>query len=206
MSTKSERSKSVSKPKQRSKGSKSRSPKSSRLTQPVIGLDLSLTATGLVVWDGESILRRRRYKTYPYSPADGLKMAPSGQVAPDRFKGDEDERIEWLRRKVKANVRKFQPNLCVIEGHAFGAQGRAKTVLSELAGVIKNQLLRTDVLYVVLAPTSLKKYATGNGKASKFEMIVEAKKFDRTLGTDDEADALHLARWGAENYHELVDD
>lgn len=164
-----------------------------------------MTATGLVVWDGETILRRRRYKTYPVNPAVGLKEAPQGQLAPDRFKGDEDERIEWLRKKVKANIRKFQPSIIVIEGHSFGSQGRAKTVLSELAGVIKNQILRLDMIYVVVAPTSLKKYATGNGKASKVEMIHAAKQFDRTLGTDDEADALHLARLGFEKFDELID-
>lgn len=182
----------------------SRSRKSSP-SQPVIGLDLSLTATGLVVWNGEQVLRRRRYKTEPVAPSDGLKARPQGQLARDRFKGSEDERIEWLRRKVAANIRKFQPILVVIEGHSFGSQGRGKTILAELHGVVKNQLLRMEMIYVLVAPPTLKKFATGDGRADKVTMIGAAKQFDRELGTDDEADALHLARFGMENLSDLVD-
>lgn len=172
--------------------------------QPVVGLDLSLTATGLVVWDGERILRRRRYKTFPVTPGEGLKEAPRGQLAQDRFKGDDDERIEWLRKKIAMNIRKFKPSIVVIESKHFAAKGSAKKV-DELQGVVKNHLLRKDMIYVLVAPPTLKKFATGDARASKMEMIVAAKKFDRTLGTDDEADALHLARIGIEQFDALID-
>lgn len=184
-----------------------RSRKSSRSRHVVMGLDLSIRATGMVVWDGERVLRRRRYKSEPISvPRDLKDDPPQGQLAPDRFKGEEDERIEWLRRKVATNIRKFGVSLVIIEGHAFMAQGRGKTVLAELHGVVKNLLLRKQIAYVVIAPTTLKKEATGNGKASKVEMIAASHRYDRNIGTDDEADAMHLAVFGNANWRKLVDD
>lgn len=186
--------------------SRRRSPRSSPSPQPVLGLDLSLTGTGLVAWDGQQVTRHRRYKTEPVAPSDGLRPRPQGQLAPDRFRGSEEERIEWLRRKVRANVRKFQPKLVVIEGHAFAAKGRGKTVLSELAGVIKNQLHRMEIPFVIVAPTSLKKYATGDGKASKVEMVYAAVRLCRDIADSDQADALHAARFGFENYDNLTEE
>lgn len=170
-----------------------------------MGLDLSICATGLIIWDGEKVLRRRRYKTEPIAPPDGLKGRPTGQLALDRFKGTEEERIEWLRQRVARNIRKFKPAIVIIEGHSFGSQGRGKTVLSELHGVIKNQLIRTEMVFVLVAPPTLKKFATGDGRADKTQMIHTAKVFCSELGTDDEADALHLARFGHEKYRELID-
>lgn len=173
---------------------------------PVLGLDLSLTATGLVVVrpDGK-ILRRRRYKTEPLKDGDGLKLRPRGQLAPDRFVGDDEERIEWHRKNVRRAIRKFGICFCVIEGHAFAARGRGKTVLSELAGVIKNELHRSDVAFVIKTPQQLKAHVTGDGKASKQEVIAAAKKVDRRISDSDTADAWAAAKLGADLYGKLVD-
>lgn len=189
---------------QRGKGGSNRSRKSSRSTV-VMGLDLSLTATGLVVWDGERVLRRRRYKTTPARPADGLKARPNGQHASDLFSGDNEERIEWLRRKVALACDKFAPTLVVIESRNFIAKGAANAV-DELQGVIKNYLHRNEILFVLVAPPTLKLEATGNGRASKLEMIAEAKQYDRSINTDDEADAMHLAALGFRKFAEWVDE
>ena len=49
-----------------------------------------------------------------------------------------------------------------------------------------------------IRPTSLKKFATGKGRASKQEMIAEAEHYIKRPGqplTDNEADAIHICRW-----------
>lgn len=201
-------SKSSAKKKQTENASAASSPKrrSSKSRPPVMGLDLSLTATGLVVWDGRKIKRKRRYKTEPLAPSDGLKLRPRGQLAPDRFRGDDEERIDWLRKKVRATVKKFGICFVVIEGHAFNAKGRGKTVLSELAGVIKNELHRLEVAFVIVTPPALKKSFTGNGKASKVDMVMTAKEYDRSISDSDTADALAAAVFGDKNYENLVDE
>lgn len=184
-----------------SEGGTSRKPR----RRVVMGLDLSLTGTGLVVWDGERILRRRRYKTELVAPSDGLKLRPHGQLAPDRFAGDNEARIEWLRRKAASARRKFQVELVVIESKHFGSKGSAKAV-DELQGVIKNDLHRHEVAFVLRTPNQLKKHLCGNGQASKQEMIAAAKKFDRGISNDDEADAFAAAHEGHEKWREFVED
>lgn len=200
------RSKERSKPSKSSKAGsrKSKQRSSPSVPGPTMGLDLSLTATGLVVWDGSKVLRHRRFKTEPAARSDGLKPRPRGQLAPDRYAGTEEERIEWLRRKVKANVRKFGPCLVAIESKNFVPKGSAKKV-DELQGVIKNLLHRMEIPFVPVAPTTLKKKATGDGRADKMTMIVAAKKFCREISDDDRADALHLARLAWMEYDDLVE-
>lgn len=188
----------------------SRSRRSSRYQAPgpVLGLDLSLTGTGLVVLrpDGK-ILRRRRYKTEPLKDGDGLKPRPRGQLAPDRFVGTDEERIEWHRQRVTRAVKKFGICFCVIEGYAFKAKGRGKTGLSEQAGVIKNALHRMDVAFVIIQPGTLKKHVTGHGDASKQDVIDWAKKNkDRRISDSDTADACAAAQYGVDLYEKLVDE
>ena len=49
---------------------------------------------------------------------------------------------------------------------------------------------------------TLKKFATGNGRADKAAMVEAARPFtDHALG-DDEADAIHVARWAAQTHTE----
>lgn len=59
--------------------------------------------------------------------------------------------------------------------------------------------------FIILAPTSLKKKATGDGKASKVEMVVAASRICREIGDSDQADALHCAVVGWNEYDDLVE-
>lgn len=207
------RSKSSGSTKQRSSASvrKKRSGRSSSRSRrscpsPVLGLDLSLTATGLVVWDGEKILRKRRYKTAPMPQSDGLRVPPHGQRAQDRFLGEDEERINWLKKKILLAVRKYGICFCVIEGHAFGAQGRGKTVLAELAGVVKDALYEEQVAYVTRTPQQIKKHVTGNGKAEKIDVIYAAKAAGQDISDSDTADAWAAAKLGWDEYDSLTSE
>lgn len=208
-SEKSKKRSAVAAPKRRSASAKSASSSQSPRSSPsrvVVGLDLSLTATGVVVWDGNRCQRKRRYKTAPVGEhTDGLKLPPRGQRAPDLFIGDDEERIDWIKKKIRATIRKFPPDLVVIEGHAFGAQSRGKTVLAELHGVIKNLLFRMDIPFVVKTPQSIKKHMTGDGRASKMDMIYAAKQFDRDISDSDTADAFGCAKLGHDCWKDLVE-
>lgn len=137
--------------------------------------------------------------------SDGLKPRPSGQLAPDRFLGEDDERIAWIKRKVLLAIHKFDIAFCVIEGHAFAAKGRGKTQLAELQGVIKDALLDAEVAYVIKTPQQIKKHATGNTKAEKIDLIYAAKEIDRSISDSDTADAFWCAKLGYDCYDELTE-
>lgn len=103
-------------------------------------------------------------------------------------------------KAIEHNVTKVN-----IEGLAFGIRGDATR---DLAGLLFTIIItlrrRTTVEINVIAPTSLKKFATGTGKSDKAAMIeavppeileqfTEAK-FKKTTGLADLCDAYWLSR------------
>jgi Holliday junction resolvasome RuvABC endonuclease subunit len=171
-----------------------------------MGLDPSLTGFGLVVLGPKSrALRLRRYKTEPIPPTDGLKVRDTGQLAPDRYRGELEDRIAWLARKVLVSEAKYKPLAIAIEGYAFVKNSASLSSLHELCGVVKHEIRKTNTLFVVVSPTEVKLHATGNGKASKLDMIYAAKERDPRVNDSDTADAYWVADWLKSNYRKVLD-
>lgn len=84
----------------------------------------------------------------------------------------------------------------VIEDHAFGKQTTNASGVHELHGAVKDMLYASGVCFITQSVGTVKKFATGNGDASKLEMIGAAKPYFPRVWNDDEADALHMARLG----------
>ena len=75
--------------------------------------------------------------------------------------------------------------------------GSAKSALAELNGIIKFWLWRRGIPYVLVAPTTLKKFIMGKGKGEKSLIVREVfKAYGVDAATDDEADACVLAHIG----------
>jgi crossover junction endodeoxyribonuclease RuvC len=89
-------------------------------------------------------------------------------------------------------------DLVVIEHLSFGSHGSATRDLAGLWWLIVRMLDQYDMPLGVVAPGTLKRWATGNGNADKRE--VAAAMIQRWPGTSfrstDEADALALASIG----------
>lgn len=150
------------------------------MTPRVVGLDLSLTATG-----------------YAYHGCRGTIHAK-------HLKGA--ERLAYLRDAVMRLDLSFEnynlpseptrPDLVVMEGYSYASANQAHQV-GELGGVIRLALHEAGVPFVVVAPAALKKYATGKGNANKAAMLQAAWQRLGYEGTDDnEADALWLRAMG----------
>jgi Holliday junction resolvasome RuvABC endonuclease subunit len=123
---------------------------------------------------------------YGYSETQDPPARPADDVA----------RIDFILAKISEIV--HEGDLVVIENNAFNAIGRAKSVLAELNGIIKFWLWRRKIDYVLVAPTTLKKFILGKGKGDKSLILREVYKTYRLdAGTDDEADACVLAHIGA---------
>ena len=139
----------------------------------VMGLDPSLTATGLAFPAGTAHTRK---------PPDGL----AGMA-----------RIAWhLDRLFEANWI-HGTDLVVVEGYSFSSKGNATRDLAELGGVIRYTLWRNGKRWADVPPPTLKIFATGKGTCDKTAMVVAARE---RLGYDglsgDEADALWLRELG----------
>ena len=150
------------------------------------GLDLSLVKTGFaVVEDNGNVLS-----------SGIIKSRPSG-----------DKPIEETRRIVKIaedTVQKIDnilssknPDLVVIENLAFMAQGTSLTQLAGLNYLIRILLDEFKWPWILVAPTSLKKFITGSGKGDKDMMMMAVyKNYGFEAKNNDENDAYALAVCG----------
>lgn len=181
-----------------------------RSARIAMGLDLSLRGTGLVVVRGADVLRSRRLATEPIPDgavgkggSSGLRVqAKSGSKV---YRGDIEECIEYVARRVITSYKKFSPDIVVLENYAFSAHSRALSSLHEVGGVVKNYLHRIEAPWVVVTPNEVKKLATGNGNANKAEMLIASRRAGHDFRNSDEADAYWCAQWGLENYDRLFD-
>lgn len=145
-----------------------------------VGLDISLSSPGIVVWNGDRVLRARNPKSTPKTGSEGV-------------------RYKLVLREVLRAVRKAEPVLVAIERNAHMSKFKDDRNV-ELNGIVKWELARRDVPYTLVAPNTLKLFATGNGRASKSEMLAAARLIYSKCPNDDVADALHLARYAYEHY------
>lgn len=143
----------------------------------VWGLDLSTSKIGCATGTGELV---------SFSARAGAK--------------DPYRRLSELRREVVRNLRTYPPapELVVVEDYALASPGRMSLVrLGEIGGVIRTELFELGYRIALVPPTSLKRFATGNGAAKKPQMIDAAIAAGaRDTVNDDEADAFHLRRMG----------
>ena len=79
--------------------------------------------------------------------------------------------------------------------------GKAKKVLVGMQAIVELYCLESGTEIHTVSPTALKKFATGNGRAEKIDMVAAAGRRwpFRSFNTDDEVDAL----WATEKH--LVD-
>ena len=68
-----------------------------------------------------------------------------------------------------------------LEGYAYNAKGNSQTALAENVGLLKYLLHQNGIAYNVHPPTTLKKYSTGKGNASKDDMLAT---FEVITGVD----------------------
>jgi len=135
----------------------------------VIGLDLSITATGCAHSSGD-------VETWKLPAKLG------------------DRRLVEIATATY-ELRTPPPNLVVIEDLPTHAHGAGITGM--VHGAVRAELIRLDIPYVLVPPATLKKYATGRGNAGKPEMAVALfKRAGLELGDDNQVDAWWLRAMG----------
>lgn len=167
----------------------------------VVGLDLSLTSTGIarLEVDENGAITGSHTDTVTSTP-------PDEQTLPQRVR-----RVDYVANRVidavaSAGRPGHRPDLIAIEGASFGSTTGQAQERAWLRGAVYLELYAIGVPFVEVAPTSLKLYATGNGRASKTDVVQSVRRhygehFDIPLreadGREDVADAIALAAMGA---------
>jgi crossover junction endodeoxyribonuclease RuvC len=140
-----------------------------------IGLDLSLTSTGIAVGN----------ETWAIS-AKGLK-------GPQRLVNLRNQIIESLEAASSSVV-------VIIEGYSFGSRNSHAHALGELGGVVRTALFEASFPYVDIPPTVRAKFATGRGNAGKSEVVSAVSARTGLLwdgpGNEDRCDAWILQEIG----------
>ena len=121
-----------------------------------LGLDLSLTGTGIVVLNQDNFVLH----------AETVKNKVTGM-----------ERLLTIRGRVYDILHKFPPKVICVEGYAMGSRSGQAFSIGELGGVIKLLLFEEGYKPYLVPPTRLKKFIVGGGKAEK-DMIM-MKVFQR---------------------------
>jgi len=118
----------------------------------ILSLDISLRCTGYCVFD------------------DLGTLIAFGTIKTDN-KSSTYKRVSVIVTKVTSLVHKYLITRCIIEAPAFGARGSMSYYIFGLHFYLAIVLESLQLKPTQIAPTSLKKYATGNGKAKKPEMV-----------------------------------
>jgi crossover junction endodeoxyribonuclease RuvC len=151
-----------------------------------VGLDLSLVKTGYaIIKDDGTVL------------ASGIiKSKPTGDLPIDetmRIKKIAEDILE----KIDEILPKDEPTLVVIEGMAFMAQGTSLVQLAALNYLTRILLAEFEWPFLIVAPTSLKKFITGSGKGDKDMMLMSVyKNYGFEAMDNNEADGYSLAACG----------
>lgn len=143
----------------------------------VIGLDVSSTCTGVARVDGSTTSIKLKSGTNPY------------------------ERMHRLGVALVPILKADKPDLAVIEEPAVVRGRDAARRLHAFADWVHYLCWLQRIRTVEVGPTELKAWATGNGRASKEQMVAEAVRRGATPANDDEADAF-LLRLSAVSYYE----
>jgi len=120
--------------------------------------------------------------------------------ASDSQKEPEDRLIE-LEKEFK-----FVPNImCLhsvcIEGPSYASQGAYILQMGALHFMIRIMLKKKGVDFKIVAPGTLKKFVTGDGRAKKDLMLLKVfKKWGVEFDNDNLADAYSLARMALEDF------
>lgn len=153
-----------------------------------LGVDQSYTSSGIVIMDDNAEL-----------------------VHSEIFKTSKEEDVfvrAWtISEKIVALIKEYRVESVSIEGLAFGSvNANATRDLAGLQFLIVTKVRLVLGLHIeIIAPTSLKKYATTSGKATKKDMIAalpplvlehfKTQGFRVTTGLADLTDAYFLAQF-----------
>lgn len=149
------------------------------MTARVIGLDLSLSATGIALHDGSS-----------------------RTIKPQAGSDDNVRRLHQLVTRIDSYIKADQPDLVVIESTFVGRNRRTSMLLAGLGWCVRQRVFEMAIPYADVENGQLKEYATGDGKASKDDMVFAARQAGFTPANDNEADAVWLHAMGRSEFSE----
>ncbi len=132
------------------------------------------------------------------------KVIESGVVDFSKRRGESNGSMflrfrQWLNQMLVASDIHF-----MVYELAHQRGGAATEISANLTGRVQEICAENGIDYASVHSATLKKFATGSGRADKAEMIKVAQKYlNRQPQDDNEADAVMLAVYASKEYGEL---
>lgn len=139
------------------------------------GIDYSLTSPSICIYEGKVnefdfdkckiyfLSNTKKFSTYNYKNIDGQENLSNFSSPEERYDFISDWAMDII---ISHEVEKV-----AIEDYSYGSTGKVFHI-AENAGLLKWKLWQSEIEYVLVAPTHIKKFATGKGNAKK-EMMYE---------------------------------
>lgn len=147
------------------------------MTVGVIGLDLSLSSTGVTLPDGTS-----------------------RTIRPRAGSSDNSRRLHEIVTRIDLYLKAARPDVGVIETVFVYRNRKTAMLLAGLAWCVRHRLFEAAIPYVDVDNHQVKAYATGAGGASKEEMVEAARLAGAVVTNDDEAFSWWLHAMGRSQY------
>ena len=161
----------------------------------ILALDLA-SKTGWAAWDGADVADANGER------AEGSGLVASGVQSFPRSRGDSLGMFllrfrGWIRRTVA----EFRPDVIAHELSIVGP--RANKLAIDMEALLRTECAAQGLENVGVPVGTLKKHATGNGRASKAEMVQAAlDRWGVEIEDDNHADALCVLAWVLEDVGE----
>ena len=179
----------------------------------IMGIDPSINCTGVCIYDTAS--HTNLYYMIASKCTKKMKEFRSDHITIIEYCKREANKGEYQEKEynksnniydvcviIKNLIQHHEPDLIQMEGISYGSRGSA--ALADLAGLnfaIRMTILNEAVQFNILAPTTVKKFAVGNGSAEKDVMIASWKLLDKNITgikdikVDDLADSYFIAHY-----------
>lgn len=179
----------------------------------IMGIDPSINCTGVCIYDTltEStlyymIVAKMNKKMQQFNN-EYVKIISydKEEYSKDDYSTKEYKKtknIASICDKIKSLIIWYEPELIQMEGISYGSRG--SSALADLAGLsyaIRLTIADKDKKFNIIAPTSVKKFAVGNGGVEKDVIIASWKKLDKNISNiteiklDDLADSYFIAHY-----------
>lgn len=134
------------------------------------GIDYSMSSPSICVWDSSTPLSFMNCKVYNFGNWSHSKTLQGSYSNISVLKQPSfdcnEERFLNIGNWAKAVLLQERVGKVALEGYSYGSKGNTFEI-GENTGVLKQQLFFLKIPFVVLAPSDIKKKATGNGSAGK---------------------------------------
>jgi Holliday junction resolvasome RuvABC endonuclease subunit len=163
----------------------------------VLGIDLSIRATGLAMLcfdDTRDSLGGFELPGRKYDCLDMDKYRYHGALA---VRHSITQLDRWDDILLPVLYWAQHAHHVVMESYSHGSVSSSMDVVHELGGIVKYNLAKTGFPKITpIAPASVKKFVTGNGRADKFMMLTAVQKMGLPITDHNMADAFGLALFG----------